>query len=393
METMIAATDNAQQCAESRLIFAMIWLQRCETSFEKPGLVYIDGHSSHVTTASIQKASRNGLQVVLEPSHNSIILQVAEFGMNRFLETLYQQECTASLFMITVTRCVFDDFKWIVCIIRTLHALKSKPAHTVDCFRRCGLLTGYNDMRKHFPSAHFSAGSSFRDHNLPQIGDTHVRAVLSFSNLADARGAPVSIPESSIKERQKYIDENIATSDGFRRFYLALCPSSKNTDNSSGQEEFSEIDALRIVSDVIRKVLKLGRALNISSGALVRSSTAFGSLVSAIDQWNVALRAKQIAIKAAANRETRIQQRANMNEREIPLVNALIEARYQTRGERLLKRTLLTLAKMNKFTLATYRLSSASSRGAVVDALVNRIQNKTHEVLPEQTENNACYIR
>lgn len=98
-------------------------------------------------------------------------------------------------------------------------------------------------------------------------------------------------------------------------------------------------------------------------------------------------------MEAAADRKKCIQQRASMNERELLFLNELFKAGYLRRGEHLPKKTLLTVINVNKFTLATLRLSSASSRGAIEDAWLKRIQNKTLELLPTQTENNACNIR
>lgn len=67
----VAATVNAQKSVESWLNFAKIWLPLCGTSFEKPGFVYIDGHSSHVMRAFIQLAAKHGIYVIIEPSHTS----------------------------------------------------------------------------------------------------------------------------------------------------------------------------------------------------------------------------------------------------------------------------------------------------------------------------------
>ncbi len=82
----VSSTENAQQTEDSWVNFALEWLPRCGASFESPGIVFIDGHSSHVTREFIYLAARYGLYVVVEPSHTSILLQVADVGINPFYQ-------------------------------------------------------------------------------------------------------------------------------------------------------------------------------------------------------------------------------------------------------------------------------------------------------------------
>jgi len=154
----ISATENAQQSDVSWLNFAEVWLPLCGTTWENPGFVYIDGHSSHITRAFIHLAAKHAIYVVVEPSHTSIILQVADVGINRFLKTRYCQEYTASICASGVTGKVFDDAERIGCVVRTLLALQASPELITSCFHKAGLLTGYNDISSHFAPAKFNAG-------------------------------------------------------------------------------------------------------------------------------------------------------------------------------------------------------------------------------------------
>lgn len=87
-----------------------------------------------------------------------------------------------------------------VCFVRTLRALKSKPKLISDCFAKCGLLSGYNDVGQHFPPSLFSVGMSLRDPNLPKINSIYIQAMLSLKNLSSARGSPITIPEIIMTE-------------------------------------------------------------------------------------------------------------------------------------------------------------------------------------------------
>ena len=57
----VAATENAQQTEDSWIRFANVWLPKCGTSLENPGLVYVDGHSTHVSRSFIQLAAQHSL--------------------------------------------------------------------------------------------------------------------------------------------------------------------------------------------------------------------------------------------------------------------------------------------------------------------------------------------
>lgn len=171
----IAATENAQQTDDMWLEFANVWLPLCGTSFKNPEFVYIDGHSSHVTRSFIQLAATHGLYVIIEPSHTSMILQVADVGINRLLKLQYSKEYTAILCAYSVLQKTFDDTERLGCVVRTVVALKEERNLIVDCFRKCGLLSGYRDLSVHFPVSTFNSGIPLRDINLPQVNTAYIK--------------------------------------------------------------------------------------------------------------------------------------------------------------------------------------------------------------------------
>lgn len=197
----VASTENAQQTEESWMNFARIWLPTLNTSFDNPGFVYVDGHTSHVMKEFIEQAADHALYVVVQPSHTSIVFQVADVGVNRFLKQHYEREYTSLMIACNVTKKCFDDVELIGCIVRTFNELRKRPNWITTCFMKAGLLSGYKEMSRHFPLSKFNLGIPLRDMRLPQVNDAYCHAVLSTCNLSARRGAPVVIPESVIGEQ------------------------------------------------------------------------------------------------------------------------------------------------------------------------------------------------
>lgn len=93
-------------------------------------------------------------------------------------------------------------------------------------------------------------------------------------------------------EQQREIDEYTASDVEFRSFYFSLGTSAETTDEIYGNTRVEPVDVNEVISDGVRKLFKLERALNVPRGAPGRLSTAYGSLASAVDQWNSARRAE-----------------------------------------------------------------------------------------------------
>lgn len=120
IDLCIFQTKNVQQSDEYWLKFATVWLPRCGTSFESTGVVLIDGHTSHVRRIFIELAAKQGIYVVVEPRHNSMLLQIAGVGVNRFLKKKYGREYTASKCAANVGATCFDDVKRFPYVLRTV---------------------------------------------------------------------------------------------------------------------------------------------------------------------------------------------------------------------------------------------------------------------------------
>ena len=76
----VACTENAQQTDESWINFA--WLSSIDTSFHHPSFLHIDGHCTHATVDFIELAAEHCVYVIINPSHNSILFQGADVGVN-----------------------------------------------------------------------------------------------------------------------------------------------------------------------------------------------------------------------------------------------------------------------------------------------------------------------
>lgn len=64
-------------------------LPKCGTPFANPGTDFVAGHFTHVTSAFINLAAMYAVYVVLQTSHMSMMLQVAEVRIYRFIKRQY----------------------------------------------------------------------------------------------------------------------------------------------------------------------------------------------------------------------------------------------------------------------------------------------------------------
>ena len=165
--------------------------------------MFADGHSSHVSCSFIELAGKFAIDAIVEPSHTSTILQVADVGINRFIKQPYEKEYTASICASSLTGNQFDDVERIGCVVRTIQLLKAQHSLISKYFAKCGLLCGYNEVAQHFPRNLFNSGWPLRDLNLPHVNTSYVKSILLMINLAAERGSPICIPESVITGRRK----------------------------------------------------------------------------------------------------------------------------------------------------------------------------------------------
>ena len=108
-----------------------------------------------------------------------MILQVADVGVNRFLKSTYQREYTASICSTSLLKKAFDDTERFGCLVRTVLQLAREHKTIVNCFTKCGLLSGYKEVSKHFHSTMFSAGIPMRDDKLLLFTTEYIIEVLS----------------------------------------------------------------------------------------------------------------------------------------------------------------------------------------------------------------------
>jgi hypothetical protein len=60
-------------------------MKKMNTSRENPGILFVDGHSSHLTRAFSKLAAQHHIYVICEPSNLSIMLQTGDNGGNAFI--------------------------------------------------------------------------------------------------------------------------------------------------------------------------------------------------------------------------------------------------------------------------------------------------------------------
>lgn len=219
---IIAATHNAQQSEETWISFARVWLPLCKATKANPGLIFMNGHTTHVTSTFIAECARHSLYVTVEPSHASMILQVADLGVDRFPKTQYAKEYTAAMCIAASSVRGFDDTERIGCAVRTLQALRERKDIIIRCFEKAGLTSGFVDVTSRFKVSTFSAGSSSRDTRLPSVTQFYIDAVLSIRNLCQKIGSPLTVPETVINQRLRSLHHYVDVDNGFRQFYFSL---------------------------------------------------------------------------------------------------------------------------------------------------------------------------
>ena len=88
--------------------FAKVWLALCGTTWENPCLVYVEGHSTHLTRRFMETVAKHFIYIIVEPRHISMFLQVADVGVNRFIKTEYSSEYNSSICAHSVIYRAFD---------------------------------------------------------------------------------------------------------------------------------------------------------------------------------------------------------------------------------------------------------------------------------------------
>ena len=96
----------------------------CEKPFKNPSIVHKGGLTSQITRAFIHLAVYYNMYVVVEVFHNSIILQVADLGVYRYIKNKYAIEYNAAMCACELTGQLFDDTERIGCVVRTWNSLR-----------------------------------------------------------------------------------------------------------------------------------------------------------------------------------------------------------------------------------------------------------------------------
>lgn len=87
-EVCIASTENSQQSEEIWSIVSGVWLPLCGARKYNPGLVFID--ATNITSYFI-KCAKNALYVVVEPSHTSMLLKIAELSIKIYTKMQFEE--------------------------------------------------------------------------------------------------------------------------------------------------------------------------------------------------------------------------------------------------------------------------------------------------------------
>jgi hypothetical protein len=188
--------EKGTQVDDSFVVFAKDWLPDVGATIDKPGIIIVDGHCSHLTREFVVLAMKHHCYVICEPSNLSILLQAGDNGVNAFIDKRYQEEYTTT-FSLRKGQVTVDDR--VMCLFRTFNALKEKKTLISHSFAVVALTGQIQDMVGHWKAKKFSIGYRYRSSDLPSVNQAFVDHIFSLQQLSLPWGSMISFPASLVK--------------------------------------------------------------------------------------------------------------------------------------------------------------------------------------------------
>ena len=263
---------------------------------------------------------------------------------------------------------IFDDTERIACAVHAILALKQSPKLVVNCFLKAGLLAGYKDLHRHFPTSLFISGIPMRDVRLPQTNTACEREVLSLRNIYANPGSPVTIRNEMVSHQYIALEECKSAQKGFKKFFFFIGTTAENRQDPVEEEQVCST----LIHCESRKLFKLSNTNVIARGAPGRFPKAYGAISSAKEQYNVAVRAENSAIRPAIEKKKRESERILAATREEPLLITMKEGCYIASGDKLTKKALLTMLSAKKDSQKSLGISLNFPRDKIVNILLKQ---------------------
>jgi hypothetical protein len=191
-EIMVHRHDNGIQSDKSWLEFAEAWMAKIESSLKNPAIVYVDGHSSHLTRAFTRLAAKHSIFVICEPSNLSILLQTGDNGANAYIGTEYAREYST---MFALLHGAISIDHRIEALRRVMKRLGEKNDLIQHSFHAVRLTGDVMDCVGKWLPQQFAIGKAYRDQALPKVTGPFLGAVFSAQQLAQPWGTAVILPQ------------------------------------------------------------------------------------------------------------------------------------------------------------------------------------------------------
>lgn len=327
----LGSTANAQMTDELFLAYARKWLPKVGATREEPGIVVLDGHTTHVQEEFMRLAREHHIYVVVEPSHTSMFLQGPDNGINKFLKATYATSYTAQLAHCSLTRRTFDLTERFLALASTIRELKAHPEIIRTSFKVVGLLDLPPKVHTRFPPYRFRDGAACRDDALPDVNPQALKQIMSPRNFARKQFATIVVdddvitPTSALIDRfEEYAREGGDVSTPLKSFGYRV-QVGKLTDDEVALEDVDSEEA------VVRRLFRLAPLdydATTAPSSPGRIPTAFGSHLTSAQSVRALRRLAAAKEEATAAAAAKAAAKAVDEQREAPLRAVLVELRY-----------------------------------------------------------------
>jgi hypothetical protein len=232
-ELMITRTEKGVQSDSTFVDFAKAWMPLVGATLENPGIVVVDGHSSHLTRSFTKLAAQNFLYVICEPSNLSILLQAGDNGVNATIGRGYAREYTTMFSLLSGAITIDHRIEAIWRVMKRIAEKKDLIKHS---FKTVALTGNIHDCVGFWKPSHFAIGRQYRHKDLPMVSQPLLDAIFSLPQLVRPWGSSIMLPSSlqnhiPVALREKFVnwlidaseEQAIKVGDSFTAYQMRRC--------------------------------------------------------------------------------------------------------------------------------------------------------------------------
>jgi hypothetical protein len=204
----VTSTKKGMQDDDTFANYLTILLPKIGATHEYPGCIFLDGHSSRLTTKAIEILRKHHIYALIEPSQTSTTHQALDNGANAIAQQLYNQNYTTAIAQSPEKK--MSNMTRVKCIVRTITEMREMDFS--HCWEQVGIINGKLDPRWMTKKKKFRYGERFRENHLLPLSDTMLEKLFSVENICAAYDAPILMPVSSFQiippKVLEYVNQN-----------------------------------------------------------------------------------------------------------------------------------------------------------------------------------------